>query len=178
MTQHAVVLPRQKTPALNFPLVGGGTWSLDAQTPEHFTMIVFYRGYHCPICKNQLHDLLSKKADFEAAGVNIVVASSNDEALAEKTAEEWGIEELDIGHSLELADALEWGLHLSAGREGTAEPEIFSEPGIFLVRADGTLYFSSIQTMPFARPQFSDILSAAKFVIDKDYPARGEMVTL
>jgi len=85
MTQHAVVLPRQKTPALNFPLVGGGTWSLDAQTPEHFTMIVFYRGYHCPICKNQLHDLLSKKADFEAAGVNIVVASSNDEALAEKT---------------------------------------------------------------------------------------------
>lgn len=178
MTQHAVVLPRQKTPALNFPLVGGVTWSLDAQTPEHFTMIVFYRGYHCPLCKNQLNDLLSKKEDFAAAGVNMVVVSSNDKELAEKTVEEWGLQGLDVGHTLELADALEWGLHLSAGREGTAEPEVFSEPGIFLVRPDGTLYFSSIQTMPFARPQFSDILSAAKFVIEKDYPARGEMVTL
>ncbi len=178
MTQHAVVMPRQKTPALNLSLVGGGTWSLDAQKPEHFTMIVFYRGYHCPLCKTQLNDLLSKKADFEAAGVNIFVASSNDGELAEKTVAEWGIEGLDVGHSLELADALEWGLHLSAGREGTPEPEVFSEPGIFLVRADGTLYFSSIQTMPFARPQFSDILGAAKFVIDKDYPARGEMVSI
>jgi len=178
MTQHSVVLPRQKVPALNFPLVGGGTWSLDAQAPEHFTMIVFYRGYHCPICKTQLNDLLSKKEDFAAAGVNVVVVSSNPQDLAEKTVEEWGLEGLDTGHSIDLADALEWGLHLSAGREGTAEPEIFSEPGIFLVRADGTLYFSSIQTMPFARPQFSDILGAAKFVIDKDYPARGELVSL
>lgn len=178
MTQHAVVLPRQKVPALNFPLVGGGTWSMDAQKPEHFTMIVFYRGYHCPICKNQLTDLLAKKEDFAAAGVNVVVASSNPQDLAEKTVEEWGLQGLDVGHSVDLADALEWGLHLSAGREGTAEPEVFSEPGLFLVRSDGTLYFSSIQTMPFARPQFSDILGAAKFVIDKDYPARGEMVSL
>lgn len=178
MTQHAVVLPRQKVPALNFPLVGGGTWSMDSQSPEHFTLIVFYRGYHCPICKTQLNDLLSKKDDFAATGVNIVALSSNPQDLAEKTVEEWGLEGLDVGHSLDLADALEWGLHLSSGREGTAEPELFSEPGLFLVRADGTLYFSSIQTMPFARPQFADILGATKFVIDKDYPARGEHVSL
>ena len=178
MTQHAVVLPRQKVPALNFSLVGGGTWSMDAQTPEHFTMIVFYRGHHCPICKTQLNDLLSKKEDFAAAGVNVVAVSSNPQDLAEKSVEEWGLEGLDVGHSVDLADALEWGLHLSVGREGTAEPELFSEPGIYLVRADGTLYFSSIQTMPFARPQFSDILGAAKFVIDNGYPARGEVVSL
>ena len=178
MTQHAVVLPRQKVPALNLSLVGGGTWSMDAQTPEHFTMLVFYRGYHCPICKTQLNDLLAKKEDFAKTGVNVIAISSNPEELAEKTVEEWGLEGLDVAHSLDLGDALEWGLHLSAGREGTPEPELFSEPGLFLVRADGTLYFSSIQTMPFARPQFSDILGAAKFVVDKDYPARGELVSL
>lgn len=178
MTQHSVLLPRQKVPALDFPLVGGGTWSMHSQKPEHFTMLVFYRGYHCPICKNQLLDLLAKKDDFEKAGVNTVVISSNDQELAEKTVEEWGLEGLDVGHSLDLADAVEWGLHISAGREGTPEPDLFSEPGLFLVRADGTLYFSSIQTMPFARPQFSDILGAAKFVVEKDYPARGEMVSL
>jgi hypothetical protein len=28
--------------------------------------------------------------------------------------------------------------------------------------------------MPFARPQFQDLLSAIDFAINKDYPARGE----
>ena len=55
------------------------------------------------------------------------------------------------------------------------EPERFPEPGLFLVRPDHTLYFASVQTMPFARPEFKDILQAIAFVIEKDYPARGEV---
>jgi len=178
MTQHTVIVPREKAPSLDLQLVGGGTWSLDAQDSENFTMLVFYRGYHCPICKNQLNDLLSKKADFAELGINVVAVTSNDSDLTAKTVEEWGLEGLDVAHSLDLQTATEWGLHISAGRDGTSEPEHFSEPGLFLVRADGTLYFSSIQTMPFARPQFSDILGAAKFVIEKNYPARGEIVSV
>jgi len=42
-----------------------------------------------------------------------------------------------------------------------------------LVRPDRTLYFASVQTMPFARPHFTDILAALDFVIAKNYPARG-----
>ncbi len=178
MTQHTVVVPREKTPSLDLPLVGGGTWSLSAQDSENFTMLVFYRGYHCPICKNQLNDLLAKKEAFAELGINVVAITSNDGELTSKTVEEWGIDGLDVAHSLDLETAAEWGLHISAGREGTAEPAKFSEPGLFLVRSDGTLYFSSIQTMPFARPQFSDILGAAKFVIENDYPARGEIVSV
>jgi hypothetical protein len=44
-----------------------------------------------------------------------------------------------------------------------------------LAGADGTLYFASVQTMPFARPAFGDILGALDFVIAKNYPARGEV---
>lgn len=61
---------------------------------------------------------------------------------------------------------------------GIVEPALFSEPAIYLVRADGTLYFGSVQTMPFARPHFADILSAIDHVVSKDYPARGEVVQL
>jgi len=178
MTQHNVIVPREKAPSLDLPLVGGGTWSLAAQDSEKFTMLVFYRGYHCPICKTQLNDLLSKKEAFAELGINVVAINSNDGELTAKTVEEWGLDDLDVAHSLDMETAAEWGLHISAGREGTAEPAHFSEPGIFLIRADGTLYFSSIQTMPFARPQFSDILGAAKFVIEKGYPARGEIVNV
>lgn len=40
------------------------------------------------------------------------------------------------------------------------------------------MYFSRVQTMPFARPHFADILSAIDMVVAKSYPARGEVETL
>ncbi len=178
MTQHNVVLPRTQTPSLDFSLIGGGNWSLAEQKPEHFTLVVFYRGYHCPICKKQLQELLSMKEDFAKTGINVVAVSADDSDRAEKSRDEWELDGLDLGYGIGLDKALEWGLHVSAGRPDSSEPEHFSEPGLFMVRPDGTLYFSSVQTMPFARPQLSDILGAAKFVIEKDYPARGELVSL
>ncbi len=72
------------------------------------------------------------------------------------------------------------GLYVSSGigktSIGIEEPALFSEPGLFLVRPDGTLYFGSVQTMPFARPAFGDILKAVDFAIARNYPARGEVV--
>ena len=43
------------------------------------------------------------------------------------------------------------------------------------MRPDGTLYFGTVQTMPFARPSFDDVLMALDFVLKNDYPARGEV---
>ena len=58
------------------------------------------------------------------------------------------------------------------------EPDLFSEPALYLVKPDGTLYFGAVQTMPFARPHFDDVVGAVKFVLEKDYPARGEVTDL
>ena len=57
MSEINTLYPRQPVPSLDLPLVGGGTWSLAEQKPENFTMVVFYRGYHCPICSRYLGDL-------------------------------------------------------------------------------------------------------------------------
>jgi hypothetical protein len=85
---------------------------------------------------------------------------------------------LRFGYGLGLKSARQWGLYISAGRGKTSigieEPALFSEPGVFIVRPDGTLYYGAVQTMPFARPQFQDLLGAIDFAIAKDYPARGE----
>ncbi|MEZ5584244.1 MAG: hypothetical protein R3F37_17190 [Candidatus Competibacteraceae bacterium] len=43
---------------------------------------------------------------------------------------------------------------------------------MFLIRPDGTLYAASVNTMPFARPHFKDVLIALGFIIKNDYPAR------
>jgi hypothetical protein len=88
--------------------------------------------------------------------------------------------DLRFGHSLPLTVARQWGLYISASRGkssiGIEEPSLFSEPGVFLVKPDGSLYYGAVQTMPFARPLFSELLQAIDFAIVKSYPARGEYV--
>ena len=96
------------------------------------------------------------------------------EKRAKKTGEKWNIPSLPIGYGLTQESAQKWGLYLSEGIQDK-EPDLFSEPAVFLVKPDQTLYFSAIQTMPFARPSFKDILKAIDFILEKDYPARGEI---
>ena len=68
------LMPDTQAPALSLPLVGGGTWSLADQTPKNFTMVIFYRGLHCPVCKMYLTKLNGLIDMAAAAGVNVVAA--------------------------------------------------------------------------------------------------------
>ncbi len=172
------LIPRQPVPPLPSKLVGGGDWSLEAQEPEMFTLAVFYRGLHCPICKPYLRDLDRKLDDFAALGIEAVALSSDSQERAEQTKADWGIEQLPIGYGVSIDTARAWGLFVSSGigktSIGIEEPALFNEPGVFLVRPDGTLYASIVQTMPFARPAFDQILQSMKVVKERNYPARGE----
>lgn len=182
MSDITPVLPRQAAPALTLNTVGGGTWSLDQQTPENFTLVVFYRGLHCPICKTQLNDLQNKLDEFGKRGVNAIAVSSDTRERAEETASNWGLDRLTLGYGIDLQTARNWGLYISASKGKTSigieEPALFSEPGLFLIKPDGTVYFASVQTMPFARPHFADILGAIDFAVKNGYPARGEIEAL
>lgn len=168
-----MIKPRTQTPKLSLPLINGTQWELKNQTSDGFTMIVFYRGLHCPVCKRYLEELKTKLTDFGERDVNVIAVSMDTEEKAKKTAEEWDIASLPIGYELSKESAKKWGLYLSEGIKDT-EPELFSEPGLFLVKSDGSLYCSSVQTMPFARPPFGELLKAIDFIKEKDYPARGE----
>ena len=165
--------PRTKVPALTVKTLEGETWNLADQQPEHFTMIVFYRGYHCPKCKPYIRDLDRQVAEFEAFGVNVIAVSSDTLERAQVTREEWGLQNVKVGYGLPLDKSREWGLFISNSiKDG--EPDMFSEPGLFLVSSDQTLFGSIIQTMPFARPHFDELRGALKWIIDNNYPARGE----
>ena len=173
-------MPRQPVPGLSVPTLGGGTWTLSEQSPENFTMVVFYRGYHCPICSRYLADLDRKFDQFGETGVTAIAISSDGLERAEQAKQEWNLNSVPIGYDFSLDEARNWGLYISSGRgktsSGIEEPPLFSEPGLFLIRPDGTLYWSAVQTMPFARPHFAEVLGALKTVLERDYPARGEVV--
>ena len=182
MSEINTLYPRQPVPSLDLPLVGGGTWSLAEQKPENFTMVVFYRGYHCPICSRYLGDLNRKTNQFKEKGVNIIVASSDEEERGNLAKEEWGLDQLYVAYGVTLEKGREWGLFISTSNgntgAGVIEPDMFIEPGLYMVRPDGTLYFGTVQTMPFARPSFAEILKALGMVLERDYPARGEVLSM
>jgi len=173
------LIPRQKVPELRVNTIGGMPWTLADQKPQHFTMVVVYRGLHCPICKSYLNELKNNLGKFNEAGISVIAISSDDEDRAKKVHEDWDLGPLRLGYGMTIEQGREWGLFVSHGigttSIGVVEPDEFIEPGLFLVRPDQTLYASSVQTMPFARPSFSDILGALNFIIAKDYPARGEV---
>lgn len=173
-----MLMPRQKTPNLTLPLLGGGSFDLASDGAERGTVVCFYRGLHCPICANYLKELERLTPDFAERGVKTVAISSDGEERAQAMADKIEAETLRFGYDLPLSEARDWGLYISTSRGKTSigieEPELFAEPGLFLINPDRTLYYMSVQTMPFVRPHFRELLSALDFAIENNYPARGE----
>lgn len=164
--------PDTQAPDLKLPLVGGGTFDLATETPENFTLVLFYRGYHCPVCKTYLGGLVDTLKDYEAAGFSVVVASMNSEELAEKAVNDWNLGDLRVGHSLSVDQAKDWGLWISKAFKDV-EADIFTEPGLFWIRPDGKLYLADISNMPWARPDLKMLLSKVGYALANNYPARG-----
>jgi hypothetical protein len=167
------IKPRQPAPPLQVKTLGGGTWTLADAKPEKFSMIVAYRGLHCPVCKTYLGDLEAKLPEFERRGVEVIAVSADSRERAEKSRADWGLNRLRIGYELPIASAREWGLFVSrAIRDG--EPPEFNEPGLFLVKPDRTLFFAAIGSAPWARPPLDQLLRGIDVAVERNMPARGE----
>lgn len=164
--------PDAPVPALSLPMVGGGTFTLNGTPPDNFTMVVFYRGLHCPVCKSYLETLDGLVAGYREAGFDLMAVSMNDEATATKTKEEWDIANVPVAYGLSEAEARDWGLYVSKAIKDV-EADTFCEPGLFWVRPDGRLYLADVSNMPWARPDLAFLLSKVPFAVEKGYPARG-----
>src|SRR5260370_12299367 len=145
MTDLVPLFPRQPVPPLNVNLAGGGLFDVRSERPKHFTLLLFYRGLHCPICKSQLRELESKLDEFDKRGIGVVAVSSDSKERAMQTREAWELSRLRIGYGLDLAAARSWGLFISAGRRTTSaggeESQPFSEPALSLEPPDGPPFF-------------------------------------
>ncbi len=168
--------PAQTAPTLSLPLSGGGSTddlALGSGAEGRFTLVVFFRGLHCPVCRKQLSELQRRLGDLREAGVGRVLAVSME--TPERSAElvqEWHLRDLPVAFGLTEASAREWGLFVSTAIKDGEAP-VFNEPGMFVLDADGTVYWSSVSSMPFGRPALDDVLAGLQFAQKQDYPARG-----
>lgn len=173
---RVTLTPKTTAPTLSLPLTGGGSTddlALGTGADGRFTMLVFFRGLHCPVCRAQLSELDRRLEDVKAAGVGRVLAISMEtQERSESVVEQWNLDSLPVAHGLSEDAARTWGLFLSTGLN-EHEPALFNEPGIVVLDADATVYWTSVSSMPFARPPLDDVLGGFSFVQEKDYPARG-----
>ena len=173
-----MLIPRQKTPDLRIETLSDGTFDLATEKSERGTIICFYRGYHCPICATYLAELEKLTPKFATRGATTIAISSDGQERAQAMADKIQAKNLRFGYGLPLAKAKEWGLYISTSRGKTSigieEPALFSEPGLFMVTPEQALYYASVQTMPFVRPHFAELVGALDFAIKNNYPARGE----
>ena len=95
-----MLIPRQTVPMLAVDTVAHGRFLLAAATPEHFTMVVFYRGLHCPICAKYLMELERLVPEFGKRGVEVIAISSDDAARGAAMAEKIKASGLRVGHGL------------------------------------------------------------------------------
>lgn len=98
-----MIKPREKAPELEIKLVNNTSWKLSEQPAENFTMIVFYRGLHCPVCKLYLEDLQTQLPKFVEEGVKMLAISTDKETVDKETYEKWNIK--DVSDQIKFWDA-------------------------------------------------------------------------
>lgn len=168
------LVPGQPFPALDLPRVGGGRVSTALFDAPFFTVLNVYRGLHCPRCERQLGDFLAHKDALAEAGIEIVSVSTDPKDRAEQAVTDWGLGDMQVGYGLSIQQARALGLFISEQiREG--ETDFFAEAALFMIREDGVLWGSSINSFPFMRPTAEMILDAANTRRMRNYPPRGNV---
>ena len=58
-----------------------------------------------------------------------------------------------------------WGLFVTDGFPG-GQP-LIAEPGLFLIRPDGTVFYAAVSSAPFGRPPLTQIIAAMDRTIER-----------
>lgn len=160
---------------MTVPRLGGGTVTLgQPETGHDWQMIVVYRGKHCPMCTSYLKELNTHLADFNALGVDVVAVSADP---VEKAQDQMELISPDfaVGYDLSVDQMRKLGVYISNPRSPDETDQQFSEPGLFVVNADGKLQLTDISNAPFVRPDLATLVGGIRFIRnpENNYPIRG-----
>ena len=83
----AMLMPRLPVPELRVPTLAHGDYLLTSEAPGNFSLVVFYRGLHCPICLKYLLELARLLPEFDQRGVKVIAISSDTRERAQALAD-------------------------------------------------------------------------------------------
>lgn len=164
-------------PDINVPKLGGGTLKLGYKSdPSRWSMVVVYRGKHCPICTNYLQQLNELLPKFDELGVDVMAVSADSLERAEVQIEAVK-PSFDVGYDLTVEQMRELGLFVSQPRSEQESDRPFAEPGLFLINENNALQVVDTSNAPFTRPSLDMVIRGIGFIRnpENNYPIRGTL---
>lgn len=165
------VKPTESFPDIEFKLVSGGTKRIQDSLGK-WVMLIVYRGYHCPRCKTYVERLHKLEQGYAERGVELLLASTDPLALAERTIAEnnWT---LPVAHSMTEAQCRQLALYMTPYEDGYELTGIYAEPGLFLINPEGKLQVLERSNSPSVRPDLEVVLDGIIGTQDRNLPIRG-----
>ena len=157
-------------PEMTFAKVGGGNVTVGGLR-DRWSLLVVYRGKHCPRCKKYLNKFNAMLAEWDAI-MDVVVVSADTEDKVNADVAEFGWS-FDLGYGLTGAQMHALGLYVSDPLFEAETTTRFAEPGTFAIRPNGELVLVDISNGPAARPDLEELLDGMRFNIINDRPVRG-----
>lgn len=163
--------PADPFPPISFNLISGENRQLGA-SPGRWTLLIVYRGDHCPRCKTyvkKLHELVPAYAE---RNVDILLATTDPSHVAKRTIDEnnWT---LPVAHGLTNEQCLQLGLYLT-DQDASAELDgQYAEPGMFLLNPEGLTQVIATSNSPSVRPDLEVVLDGIIGTQDRNLPIRG-----
>ncbi|MCA8976905.1 MAG: redoxin domain-containing protein [Planctomycetes bacterium] len=135
-----------RAPALELPVAGGGTFRLDGGQP---TLVVFYLGFGCLHCVEQLQAIAPLAERFAAAGIRIVAVGSDTAAKAYES-----LQALDEGERFPFPLLADPELLAFKTWRCFDDFEVMPLHGTFLVDGDGRVCWQDISFEPFTEVEW------------------------
>ncbi|MEM7090879.1 MAG: redoxin domain-containing protein [Pseudomonadota bacterium] len=153
-----------------FAHVDGGVREI-GRPKDRWSLLVVYRGRHCPRCKRYLNKLNAQIEDWTTR-MDVIVVSADTREKAQADREEFGWT-FDLCYGMTRPQMRALGLYVSKPLSEAETTTPFAEPGTFAMRPDGTLMLVDISNGPAARPDLDELLDGMIFNIENDRPVRG-----
>ncbi|MFK7997238.1 MAG: peroxiredoxin family protein [Granulosicoccus sp.] len=166
-----VIKPADPFPPIEFTMMSGETERL-SDNNGRWTVLIVYRGDHCPRCKTyiaRLHELADGYAERE---VDLRLASMDPEHIARRTIDENGWN-LPVAHSLSVEQCQTLALYLTDHEPGAELTGPYAEPGLYLINPEGLTQVIATSNSPSVRPDLDVVLDGIIGTQDRNLPIRG-----
>jgi len=157
-------------PDIDISLINGDSARLSKET-SNWTLLIVYRGLHCPICKDYATKFENKLSKLQNINTQLILISADPKEKAKIFAEELNLKS-KIGYGLTIDQMRKLGLYLSEPRPNEVD-YIFPEPGLFLINPKGKIHIIEISNAPFVRPDIDLIFRGINHIQKNNYPIRG-----
>lgn len=144
-----------RAPDFALPNGDGKLVILSEYTQRSPVVLVFYRGYWCSACTQQLTKLAGDYNNFKRAGGEVIAISADQQSFA------WSMGQT-TGAKFEILSDADKKVITSYGILNAAEHGGIAHPAIFIVDREGKIRFLHVGKDPMDRPADETIIEALK----------------